>query len=386
MVDKKIKIAYLVDGLSVGGVERVVLDICASIDPGKFDVGIFSLSDRIDRTLTCKLNSSIKIKNYAYKYDGDYSLWGYLKHAFYKSDDSAETGQIISDVASFQPDILHVHLTPRELYLGIAIRDLIKCRLLYTQHSLYLRKGSVRALLLGIIFRKTFRKCDLIAVSAPIREQVLRHKLLGRGRKLFLVENKLNLSLYTPKQKQLKNEIAVVYVARICQAKAQEDLIRAWGRLKFEPLPKRLLLVGPDGMNGKMQALARDLEIDKSVEFMGVQYEVPGILNECDIAVFPSHHEGAPLALLEKMAMRLPVIVSDIPELTSIVTNGENGLTFRCGDIDDLAEKISILLSDVNLRERLGRRARETVERRFGCENMAVGNELIYEKLYKLPI
>ncbi|HXD92969.1 MAG TPA: glycosyltransferase family 4 protein, partial [Bacteroidia bacterium] len=313
----------------------------------------------------------------------DYSLLGYFKQTFFKKIISRKSKEIISDIINAKPNILHVHIHPKELNLGIIIEQKIKCKLIYTQHSVHLTPPTLSLNILGIIFRFTYRKYHLIAVSQSALDEIKQHRLLGIDKTLTLIENKLNLNLFKLKQKQTKDYISVVYVARIGFPKGHAELIHAWSKLINEPTKKKLFLVGPDGMNNEIQELVEKIVPNNSVVFLGAQYNIAAILNECDFAVFPSFKEGLPLALLEKMAMELPVIVSDIPELTNIVEDSVNGLVFKSGDVDDLAKKITFLLQNPEVRLQLGKNAKKTILDRFGSLNIALPNEKVYEKIMK---
>jgi len=380
---QKIKIIHLVSDLSIGGVQKVVLDICSSADLDKYDISICSLNNKTDLLSTYSLSPLIKIKTYSYQYSDDYSLLGYFKQTFFKKIISRKSKEIISDIINAKPNILHVHIHPKELNLGIIIEQKIKCKLIYTQHSVHLTPPTLSLNILGIIFRFTYRKYHLIAVSQSALDEIKQHRLLGIDKTLTLIENKLNLNLFKLKQKQTKDYISVVYVARIGFPKGHAELIHAWSKLINEPTKKKLFLVGPDGMNNEIQELVEKIVPNNSVVFLGAQYNIAAILNECDFAVFPSFKEGLPLALLEKMAMELPVIVSDIPELTNIVEDSVNGLVFKSGDVDDLAKKITFLLQNPEVRLQLGKNAKKTILDRFGSLNIALPNEKVYEKIMK---
>jgi glycosyltransferase involved in cell wall biosynthesis len=157
-------------------------------------------------------------------------------------------------------------------------------------------------------------------------------------------------------------------------------LIHAWSKLP-SGIKKKLLLVGPDELNHEIHDLARKMVPDDSVVFLGEQLNIRELLAECDFAVLPSFKEGLPISLLEKMAMELPVVVSDIPELTSVIEDGVTGLIFKCGDADDLAAKLLVMIQDAALREKLGGNARSAVEERFGSRNIALPNEKVYENV-----
>ena len=380
---RKFNIIHLLGDLGIGGIQKVVLDICSSADLEKYDLKIYCLNNSLDLVSTYDLDPAIEIKTFDFDFDNDYSLLGYFKHFFINSTVLKKSKEIIEEAIIDKPDILHVHFPPRELNLGLLIQERVGCELIYTQHLVNFAKNSFGTKLLSSIFRKVFRKYNLIAVSKPVQNEIIKYKLLGKNKKLFLIENKLNLNLFIPKTKKKKDYISVVYVARIGNPKAHEDLIRAWSKLNDEPTAKKLFLIGPDGMNNQMQSLAETLVPDGSIVFMGSQYNIAEILNECDFAVFPSHREGLPIALLEKMAMKLPVVASDIPELKNIIENNVNGLIFKCGDINQLAEKITILLQDSVLRKQLGNKARATVEKHYDTSNIASVNEKVYETIMK---
>ena len=379
----KTKIIHLVSDLGIGGVQKVVLDICSSANLAKYDVSIVTLNNDTDLLQTYKISPQVKIKTFSYQYSTDYSLKSYIKYAFFPSIIAKKSSTIINYIAEENPDILHVHIHPKEVNIGILVQKKINCKIVYTQHITYCTPKSITLNVLGIVLKHTYNKYHLIAVSKSVIQEIKEDKFNAKNKLLFLIENKLNLALFKPQPKKPKDYISVVYVARIGSPKAHKDLIEAWSMIDSS-IKKKLFLVGPDGLNNQIQELAKKIVPDDSIVFMGAQFQIAEILNECDFAVFPSHKEGLPIALLEKMAMKLPVIVSDIKELTDIVEDGKNGLVFKCGNPNDLAGKISILLKDANLRKQLGKKARQTVEEKFGSNNIALDNEKAYEEILKL--
>ena len=377
---KKTKVIHLVPDLGVGGTQKVVLDICSSANLNQYDVSIYTLNKDIELLSTYQLSPEIKIKTYTYQYSLNYSLLSYFKHFLFTKFVKRNGAQLINDIIGEKPDILHLHIHPRELRIGILIQQKTNCELVFTQHLLRLNQKSLSLNILGVIYRIVFKKYNIIAISKGTYDEIINHKLLGKDKKLTRIENKLNINLYKPKPKIKREYTSVVYVARIDYPKGHEDLIVSWSKINSKH-KKKLILVGPDGLNNKIQDLTKKLILDNSVVFMGTQYQITDILNECDFAVFPSYQEGLPIALLEKMAMELPIVVSDIPELTSIVKDNVNGIVFKCGNTDDLAAKISLLIENIELRKKLGNKARKTVLENYGSKNIAMPNEIFYEKV-----
>jgi glycosyltransferase involved in cell wall biosynthesis len=88
-----------------------------------------------------------------------------------------------------------------------------------------------------------------------------------------------------------------------------------------------------------------------------------------------------PLKPLEPMAMAIPVIASDIPPMRELVEDGQTGLLFRAGDVEDLAAKCVQLLKDPVLQRRLGTNARAWVLRKRRWEMLVSGYQNVYESV-----
>ena len=129
----------------------------------------------------------------------------------------------------------------------------------------------------------------------------------------------------------------------------------------------RLRLVGGGPDLERYRALARGLEVEPQVEFCGPvpHDEVPIVLREFDIFVALSRAESFGVAVLEASAAGLPVIVSDAGGLPEVVLAGETGLVVPAGEVDEAARALRQLVTDPEMRRRLGRAGRVRVEERF---------------------
>jgi glycosyltransferase involved in cell wall biosynthesis len=96
--------------------------------------------------------------------------------------------------------------------------------------------------------------------------------------------------------------------------------------------------------------------------------------------VSASRGEGLPLGVLEAMACAVPVVASRIPAHEELIVDGRTGLLARRDDPIDLAEKMSRLLADRDLRARVRISAREEVDRRYDISATAAGLAALYRK------
>ena len=98
-----------------------------------------------------------------------------------------------------------------------------------------------------------------------------------------------------------------------------------------------------------------------------------GRLARADLFVLPSHGEGMPIAILEAMAVGLPIVATDVAGIPDMVRDGQEGLLVPPGDVPALAAAIASLLGDRELRRSIGGRASARVTEEFdlptGVEN-----------------
>lgn len=121
------------------------------------------------------------------------------------------------------------------------------------------------------------------------------------------------------------------------------------------------------------------------VHMLGLRRDVVNILQSLDLFVLPTHQEALGTAFIEAAAMGVPAIGTRVDGVPEVVADGESGLLVPALDVAALAEAISRLLDDPQLRQRLGRQASERIRRLYSREAMAAGMVKLYERLLGRP-
>jgi glycosyltransferase involved in cell wall biosynthesis len=98
------------------------------------------------------------------------------------------------------------------------------------------------------------------------------------------------------------------------------------------------------------------------------------------IVVLPSHREGMPWTILEAMALRKPVVASEVGGVSEIVVDGQTGFLVQPGQPESLARKIIHLLNDPELRGQMGNAGRRRVEQCFTVKDTIAKIELIWDE------
>jgi glycosyltransferase involved in cell wall biosynthesis len=181
-------------------------------------------------------------------------------------------------------------------------------------------------------------------------------------------------------------------IAQITPWKGQDDAIRALGLLKPSQPQARLLVVGsPKFVGGATRydnrayaetllRLTESLDLVDDVVFLGERDDIPAILQAVDVLLVPSWEEPFGLALLEAMAMQVPVVATNVGGPVEIVRDGEEGLLVSPRVPKAWAAAIENLIRDPERRAAMGRKAREHVAERFSVDRYVRGVLGAYEE------
>jgi glycosyltransferase involved in cell wall biosynthesis len=174
----------------------------------------------------------------------------------------------------------------------------------------------------------------------------------------------------------------VIHVGRHVYSKGQRFLLEAMERL----VPARgrlvLLLVGPPGpTTDELHAVADRSPARARIRFLGYREDVPDLLAAADLFAFPSLYEGLGGALIEAMALGLPIVASDLPASREVLEAGGNARLVERRSAPALAAAMAEILDDPERAARMGRRSREIFEARFRIERSAERTAALYRRL-----
>ncbi|MEX1139640.1 MAG: glycosyltransferase family 4 protein [Bacteroidota bacterium] len=203
---------------------------------------------------------------------------------------------------------------------------------------------------------RVYRKTPMAVVSESTRQE-----LLGSGFDdglLSLVPNCVDQALYTPAGQPPQPNL-IGYLGRLKKYKSVEDLLSAVAVVLKETPDVRLVILGDGDARPSLERVADDLRITSHVDFLGYVPPAEKIrrLHSMSVVVNTSAKEGWGLTVIEANACGVPVIASDVPGLRDSVIHEKTGLLYEYGNIEELAEKILLILRDNNLRSRLSNEA-----------------------------
>jgi len=174
----------------------------------------------------------------------------------------------------------------------------------------------------------------------------------GIKRDIEVIPNFIDIEKYNKKHHLCeRNMIAegdekiIVHVSNFRPLKRIIDVIKVFEKISSK-VNSKLIMVGDGPEKKKAKDYLRKNNLKNKVLFLGKTYQVDEILCSSDLFILPSEKESFGLAALEAMALKVPVISTNIGGLADLVINDESGYTFNIGDIDAMASKSIEILSD----------------------------------------
>ncbi len=292
-------------------------------------------------------------------------------------------------------DIFHAHSPPPlAAYYTSNVSKEKRIPFLLTYHC-DIEIPSIFGQVIEILFRRTLggrtmRRVDNIIVTTETYAATSR--VVWRYTPV-VIPNPVNFERFHPgidggpvrkKLGVLPEERIVLWVGRVVPHKGLEYLVEAAQYIENV----KIVIAGEGPHLGAIGRLAKSFGVENKIIFTsGVpRSELPLYYAMSDVFVLPSvsRLEAFGIVALEAMSSGKPVVVSDMPGMREVITDGVEGLLCDPLNAEDLAKKVSTLLGDSEMKKRMGMAGREKVVNNFGIKNVVDKLEVVYEKLKEL--
>lgn len=287
---------------------------------------------------------------------------------------------------AFQPDVLHTHLSHASVAGAIASLFHRRVLLVQTRHyGDYVARFRRRRL---VADSWAARRCDhVIAVSEAAKAQLVD----GEGvpaQRVTVVENGVEWSLLSELDRaDGQRRLAELGVSSRCTIgcaatfnnhKGHTYLLQAMDLVRRRYPEACLVLLGTGTEESTTRAEVERLGLQRHVHFLGHRADGHALMSGLDLYVQPSINEGFGLAVIEAMAMRLPVVASAVGGMLKTVDPGRTGLLVPPADPRALADAMLTLIEDRSLAASLGAHASERVRSRYSLQRMMGEYDAVY--------
>jgi glycosyltransferase involved in cell wall biosynthesis len=285
-------------------------------------------------------------------------------------------------------DIIHVHHTPAAILLLIASIMYGKSMqsTVLTLHNCYQNQNfKPRNKLILLLILRFFQR--VVCCSQSGFESLPRLLKWLAGDRVCVVQNGLDIDrvdrvLENNQGDPQKTNFTIAAVGRLIKVKNPLSALKAFQRSADQA--SRLVFIGEGPLRDLLAAESKKFGLEKRVVLTGLmpREKVYEHLMQADLLVSTSRGEGLPVAVLEAMACRCPVLLSDIPPHREIVDGADYIPLIQPDDVAGFAREIDRFGRMTPLeRAEIGEKCRKLVEERFNLNNMHKGYEKVYGQL-----
>lgn len=229
----------------------------------------------------------------------------------------------------------------------------------------------------------------IIVVSNYDKQKGLDNKI-GKDNKYQVIYYGINFSEFNQKISCFRTDNAIskdtLIVGSISCLKPQkcpQDFIRL-AYLTLQQISNiKFVLVGNGVLLNKVNLEIKKLGLQKSIILTGWRDDIADILSGIDIFVLTSLWEGLPISVLEAMLMSKPIIATNTGGIQEVINEGKNGFLIAPRNMALMSGKLVELLKNTELRETVGKNARDYLNSNFQLQRMINSNQNLYDELIK---
>ncbi|WP_029272147.1 glycosyltransferase [Flavobacterium sp. KJJ] len=345
------RIVQIIDSLEAGGAERMAVNYANALSNKIAFSGL--IATRKEGVLKNQIRSEVS----------------YLFLQKKKSVDLNAVFRLRKYIKKNKIDILHAHSS--SFFIGVLLKlTFVKIDIIWHDHygisqdlksrkNLGLKFGSL--FFKGIIsvntalkdWAKSYLWCSNIIYFPNFIEDISKANqnviIKGlEGKRIVCVAN----------LRPQKNHLLIIESANVITKQYPEWTFHLFGK-DFE-----------DDYSQKLKLKIRDLKLEKNIFFYGTIENIGSVLKQCDIAILPSLSEGLPLAVLEYGLYKLPVVATNVGEMSKVIISEKEGLIVESNNINQFVEAITRLMEDKNLRIEMGQHLNKIIELNYSQKSI----------------
>ncbi|MFQ5706400.1 MAG: glycosyltransferase [bacterium] len=383
--NKKIKVLFALDNLTVGGAQQLVLSLVQSLARDRYEPVVCTLFSGRSQEPELLFDAVRAAGAKAYRLS--ISGWRDFKTFW----------QFKEILAKEQIDLVHSHMVPADFWSSLLGKLCAALPVVYTRHGIYSLNGPASRFQ-NFLLNKILAD-RVVAISEAVTDNL--SKVCGTPEKRIVhIVNGVDTCAFNPSVsgKRIREELGLQpndFVVGNCSRfeirKGYDIFLRVAEMVARDRPNVKFLAVGHGSQEQALREKARQSACADQIVFAPARLDVPEVLGTMDVFLFtPYLGEGLPLVVLEAMASGLPVIASNIGSNREIVQPGVTGfLPFPKNwqaetdylDGHPFAEKVAFFADNPPALKEMGRNGRKLILEKFDQRTMVENHQTLYESL-----
>ena len=278
-----------------------------------------------------------------------YSLFKYTPY------ETTLAGKLVDVAINEKLDILHVHYAIPHASVAFLAKCILKSKGYYvpvitTLHGTDITLVGKDPDLRSVVEFSINNSDGVTAVSNFLKEATYENFTIDK--EIEVIYNFIDISKFKRRDKDhFKKAIApngekiLTHISNFRKVKRAEDAVFVFQKI-IEKIPCKLLMIGDGPERANVEKTCRDLGICDEIRFLGKQGAIEELLSISDLFILPSSNESFGLAALEAMALKVPIISTNVGGIPEVNIDGKTGFLSDVGNVEEMAQNALNILSD----------------------------------------
>ena len=243
----------------------------------------------------------------------------------------------------------------------------------YTESLSYLNKNFLKKNITKIVEFLSYKLSDVSIVTSQHQKDYIKEKYSPRN--INIIPNGIDTEVFKPeKNKVSSDKTELLFIGRLHSEKNILNLLEAIKYLKNI----KFKIIGQGPLKKDILKFKEKYNLNLEMLSSIPNNKLPAIYNAANIYIQPSLYEGNPKTIIEAMSCGLPVIATDINGINNVITHEKTGFLCKIAS-ESIKSAILELVGDRELRESLGKNAREFIEKKYDLNKLIASEIKIYE-------
>ena len=262
------------------------------------------------------------------------------------------------------PDII-ISFLPMPSYRVLLLRKYIKKPIIICDRND--PKREYKSFINKFLMKKLYKKADGFVFQTKEQKEFFDEEIQSKS---VIIYNPIKTEFLNKNESALKED-TIINVGRLVEQKNQKMLINAFLKISNKYKNYKLKIFGTGPLEKQLTEQIQELNLQGKVQLCGVSDDIKKELEKAKIFVLSSDYEGMPNALIEAMAVGLPVISTDCPcgGPRELINNEENGLLIEANNTEELVEKLEYLIENKEKAISIGKKA-EVIKEKLNLTNI----------------